>query len=118
MSRTHILQNTRESAVRREEFHRLLKGWLDESLGRSIGDPEGHAGPAWLWVRHGGSRYYLSAHSTREGVRRYLELVEAGGGDPHWTPTDATPEVRERVAVGPEEETVEGFEFYLHLPTR
>lgn len=118
MKESHIHQNTRESAVRREEFHALLRSWLEESFSPSIGDPESHAGPAWLWVRHGGDRYYLASDSTREGVARYLELVGESGGDPVWSTVTSVPGVRDRVAVGSPGETIQGFEFFLHLPPR
>ena len=33
-------QNTRESALRREEFHQTLQHWLDESFDNFVGDPD------------------------------------------------------------------------------
>jgi hypothetical protein len=111
-------QNTRESAIRREEFHAVLQTWLDESLDNYVGDPGHHAGPAWLWVRHGGDHFYLNAETTRAGVRRYLRAVTESGGDPAWTMERSIAGVRERVAVGKDRQIIEGFEFYRHVPTR
>ena len=111
-------QNTRESALRREEFHQTLQHWLDESFDNFVGDPDSHAGPAWLWVRHGGSHFHLDAGSTRAGVRRYLRVVADNGGDVHWftpAPETGTPC---RVAVGPERQVIEGFEFHRHHGNR
>lgn len=113
-----LQQNTRESAIRREDFHRALRTWLDESLDDRIGDPESHAGNAWLWVRHGGDHYYLNADTTRDGIRRYVRLVADDGGDPDWTMKDSEEGVRERVAVGRDRRIIDGFEFYRHLPSR
>jgi len=110
-------QNTRESALRREEFHTALQHWLDESFDNHAGEVNSHAGPAWLWVRHGGEHYYLAANSTRAGIRAYLHLVKEAGGDPAWTPA-SSPRVRDRVAVGPGRQIVVGFEFYRHAQSR
>lgn len=111
-------QNTRESALRREDFHQALKHWLDESYDSRVGDADSHAGPAWLWVRHGGNHYYLNAGSTREGVRSYLRAVAENDGDPKWSMQPADEESRERVAVGDAGEVIDGFEFYRHVPRR
>jgi hypothetical protein len=111
-------QNTRESALRREAFHQVLQTWLDESFDAYIGDPQSHAGMAWLWVRHGGSHFYLNADSTRTGIRHYLHLVEENSGEPDWVLQNSIPGVRDRVAVGPNRQVIEGFEFYRHVPTR
>jgi hypothetical protein len=118
LTESYLRQNTRESAVRREEFHALLRAWLDESFRSCVGDPESHAGPAWLWVRHGGDRYYLSSDSTRAGVAAYLELVDESGGEPVWSTVSSVAGIRDRVGVGPLGEAIEGFGFFRHLPTR
>ena len=111
-------QNTRESALRREEFHRALRVWLDDSFDDLVGDPGSHAGTAWLWVRHGGDRYYLQANSRRAGIRQYINLVEESKGDPDWALTGQTGEDRERVAIGRNREMIDGFEFYRHASQR
>jgi len=113
-----LKQNTRESAIRREEFHDLLREWLDESLENRVGEAESHAGNAWLWVRHGGDHYFLDSTSTRAGVRQYIQLVNESRGDPEWSMLSSMPDVRERVAVGRGRRIIEGFEFYRHLPER
>jgi hypothetical protein len=118
INESHIRQNTRESAVRREEFHDLLRSWVNDSFNSSVGDPESHAGPAWLWVRHGGKRYYLRSDSTRAGVARYLKMVDESAGDPVWSTVPSVREVRDRVTVGPSGEVIPGFEFFLHSATR
>jgi hypothetical protein len=111
-------QNTRESAIRREEFHQLLQDWLDDSFDNRIGDPESHAGTAWLWVRHGGDHFYLNAGSTRAGIREYVNQVTGSRGDPEWSTPSQEAGVRERVAVGRSRRIIDGFEFYRHLPER
>jgi len=113
-----LAQNTRESALRREEFHAVLQNWLDQSFDARAGEADSHAGPAWLWVRHGGAHYYLSAASTRAGIREYLRLVRNAGGDPEWSLEDSLPGTRDRVAVGPDHRIVDGFEFYRHVAGR
>jgi hypothetical protein len=111
-------QNTRESAIRREEFHTLLRTWLDDSLDDVVGDAESHAGGAWLWVRHGGDHFYLSAGTSRAGVRQYIRLVDEAEGDPEWAMQNAPAGVRDRVAVGRSRQIIDGFEFYRHVPGR
>jgi hypothetical protein len=107
-----IQHNTRESAIRREEFHAELRAWLDDSLEGTVGDPTAYGGPAWLWVRHGGSTFYLDAESGRDGVRSYLRMVEAEGGDPDWTVVEDADSGVERVGFGPRCEQIPGFLFY------
>lgn len=111
-------QNTRESAVRREEFHQTLQTWLDDSLDYRIGDTGSHAGLAWFWVRHGGDHFYLNADSNRAGIRQYLRVVMANAGDASWSMRNSVPGIRDRVAVGPRSEIIDGFEFYRHVPAR
>jgi hypothetical protein len=113
-----LRQNTRESAVRREEFHNVLRAWLDESLEDRVGDSESHAGSAWLWVRHAGDHFYLKADSNRAGIREYIRVVEENRGDPEWSLQNTAPGVRDRVAVGRSRKVIDGFEFYRHLPAR
>jgi hypothetical protein len=109
-----LMHNTRESALRRDVFHEVLRLWLDESLDAHIGDSETHAGPAWLWVRHGGSHFYLHANATRAGVRAYLREVTVAEGEVEWRPLASASPLGERVAVGDCLATIDGFELYLH----
>ena len=111
-------QNTRESALRREDFHQALKHWLDESYDSRVGDADSHAGPAWLWVRHGGHHYYLAAASTRDGIREYMRLVSSARGDPDWLPRRSRSKLRTRVVFGRERRLIDGFEFFQHLAAR
>ena len=113
-----IRQNTRESAIRREEFHRVLQEWLDETFEQHVGDEDVHAGPAWLWVRHGGDHYYLHARSTRAGVREYLRIARSSNGDVQWNDQPDSSSLRARVTVGDDRRTIDGFEFFRHLPQR
>ena len=113
-----LRQNTRESALRREEFHEVLQAWLDDSFDDCIGDPRSHAGLAWIWVRHAGGHFYLNADSTRIGIRQYLHVVEENHGDPDWALQGSVPGIRDRVAVGDSHQVIEGFEFYRHVPDR
>lgn len=113
-----LQQNTRESALRREEFHDALKAWLDDSFDDRAGDPDSHAGMAWLWVRHGGEHYYLRSDSTRDGIRSYLRAVEESRGDPDWRTPSQADDFRDRVSVGRDGRVIDGFEFFRHVPAR
>jgi hypothetical protein len=113
-----IKHNTRESAIRRDEFHEVLRAWLDESFDDQVGDAGNHAGPAWLWVRHGGEHYYLHASSTRSGIREYLRSVAEADREIDWQVPGSGSELRDRVTIGPTGHNIEGFEFYRHVPRR
>jgi hypothetical protein len=113
-----IMHNTRESAVRRDVFHEVLQAWLDDSFDASVGDVENHAGPAWLWVRHGGEHFYLHATATRSGVREYLRIVSGTDGEIEWDAATETAPTNGRVAIGPARTMIDGFELYRHLPRR
>jgi hypothetical protein len=112
-----IMRNTRESALRRDEFHRALQSWLDESFDDRVGDPATHAGPEWLWVRHGGDHFYLHAGATRTGIRNYLRVAVDSSGDADWH-VSSTSGARDRVRVGAGRQIIEGFDFYRHVPGR
>ena len=112
-----MVQNTRESAIDREQFHQLLRSWLDESFDNRIGE-ESHSGSAWLWVRHGGDHFYLDADSTRAGIRRYLAVVDQSRGDPEWFTNHSNGEARDRVSIGRDRQIIAGFDFYRHVPRR
>jgi hypothetical protein len=111
-------QNTRESAVRREDFHEILRNWLDDSLDDQVGDPDNHAGQAWLWVRHGGDHFYLDGASNRAGVRSYVRLVDKAGGDLEWTIHREEATSRDRIAIGRDRKFIDGFDFFRHTPER
>lgn len=113
-----LMQNTRESALRREEFHEVLKAWLDDSFDDRATDADSHAGTAWLWVRHGGAHFYLAATSTRSGIRAYIRLVDSAAGNPDWSALPTGDPTRERVAFDRDGLTIDGFDFYEYMPQR
>jgi phage terminase large subunit-like protein len=113
-----IMHNTRESAIRRDEFHRVLQDWLDETFDDAAGDADNYAGSAWLWVRHGGKYFYLDASATRGGVREYLRIVAGGRGEVEWQLASPTSALCDRITVGPARTSIEGFNFYRHGPRR
>jgi hypothetical protein len=113
-----ILHNTRESAIRRDEFHHVLQEWLDETFDTYAGEEDSHAGSAWLWVRHGGDHFYLDAGTTRDGVREYLRAVAGSAGETDWQTHDSGSDLCQRVTVGPQRTIIEGFEFFRHRPRR
>jgi hypothetical protein len=104
--------------TRRDAFHQILQAWLDESFDNQVGDAGNHAGPAWLWVRHSGEHFYLDASATRCGIRNYLRFVDAARGEVDWQLLRFGDPLRERVTIGPTGMTIEGFEFYRHVPRR
>jgi phage terminase large subunit-like protein len=113
-----ITPNTRESAIRRDEFHRVLQAWLDDTFDDRAGDVDSHAGSAWLWVRHRGEHYYLDAAATRDGIREYLRTVRTGSGEVEWQTDDSASDPRELVTIGRARTHIDGLELYRHVPRR
>jgi hypothetical protein len=113
-----MMHNTRESAIRRDEFHRILQEWLDDTFEEHVGEAEHHAGSAWLWVRHGGEHYYLDAAATRSGIREYLRMVSASTGEIPWQTVKSQTGQRDVVNVGTRVTPIEGLELYRHVPRR
>lgn len=113
-----MMRNTRESAIRRDEFHQVLQDWLDDSFDDRVGEDDSHAGSAWLWVRHGGDHFYLHADSTRSGIREYLRSVAAANGEVDWHVQNSDSDVRDPVTIGRARQEIDGFDFYRHVPRR
>jgi hypothetical protein len=77
---TRIPKGTR--CASKIEFERLLRSWYDETDERTLGDA-GVGVTTWIVVSVGGRDVRVHADTTRDAVRRYLELVaERGPGLP------------------------------------
>ena len=106
-------RNSRESPLKRPEFHAALGEFLDS--GRpTVGDAK-FGQTAWVCVKHLGNRYYLNSDTSAEGVAAYLELVEAHGQDLKWSAIDNARGRANKAAFGPDQAIVEGFYLYRQL---
>ena len=60
-----------------DELVNLLGEWLKTNE-RTIGDVGSYGGKAWIHVRTPGGDFVLNADTTRDGVRRFIELHRQG----------------------------------------
>ncbi|HEX2189715.1 MAG TPA: hypothetical protein VHG51_12490 [Longimicrobiaceae bacterium] len=100
---------SRTEPLSRSAFHARLRDWYEEAFdGDSVGDSSSYGGRPWVWVRHGGSLYVLSADTTYEGVGEYVDLLDAYGDGLAWA---AAPGAREpgALAFGPERRVLDAF---------
>jgi len=68
----------------KEDFNRLLKFWVQRSVGNTIGDPDKHSGnTVIIWVRISDRLYKVNADTSRKGVKKYLENYS--NGNTNWT---------------------------------
>jgi hypothetical protein len=69
----------------KEALAELLRGWYDGTAERTIGDVGNHPGvTTWVRARAGGHDVRIHADTTRDAVRRYLELVGQYGPNLPW----------------------------------
>jgi hypothetical protein len=67
----------------KHEFERLLVRWYTETSENTLGDPTSGVA-TWITVRVADLEVYVHADTNREGVRRYLELVDQLGPGLRW----------------------------------
>jgi hypothetical protein len=107
---------SRRSPLPRDEFHAALRAWhADAPDGEviretSTSDEDLYDGDDWVWVKHLGNRFYLHADTTRAGIERYLQILDAEGETIRWS---AAPGTGDRpVSVGADGEVIEEFRLY------
>lgn len=70
------------------EFEQLLRRWYDETDERTLGDLGSYPGVTpWIFVKTGGHEVRAHADTSRDAVRRYLELVAERGPGLAWQVT-------------------------------
>ena len=110
----HLPPCTASEPDPRDEFERKLREWYAASEPRdTVGPPANYPGRGWVFALEFGRRFRLHADSTREGVGRYLELLELYPGMDWWVGVNERGG-KNKVSFGPEREVIPGFYFYEH----
>jgi hypothetical protein len=108
-----VERNTKESALKREEFHERLRAWQAHAdVGDEVAGGQAHARAPWVWVKHLGNRYYLHADASYEGVTEYLALVERHGESMRWSVLENERGNLNKAAFGPDQDVIPGFYLY------
>jgi len=68
-----------------------------------------------VWVKQLGWRYYLNADTTRDGVVKYIRLLDEAGGKLSWSVVPNERGVESKVAFGKERIVIPGFYLYRKL---
>jgi hypothetical protein len=101
------------SAVSRSAFDAILAEWFQTGENQ-IGDAD-HGITAWVHVREGDDVFRLNSDTTREGVERYLQLVRQYEDRLEWSVVENERGNMNKVAFGPEAETIRYFYLYKCL---
>lgn len=97
--------------ISRYEFHIRLREWLDKTTELSIGGSDVGV-QAWIVIRDREHKFQLNADTKREGVEKYLGLVNKYGDDLDWTPTVGRGGSKNAIAFGPDQIRPRYFYFY------
>lgn len=69
----------------KQKFADILRRWYENTNEDTIGDLRSHYGvTTWMTVSASGHRCVVHADTSRDAIRRYLELVEDHGPDLSW----------------------------------
>ena len=106
-------RNTKESALKREQFHEELRDWFQNAApGDEIAGGAAHPRAPWVWAKHLGNRYYLHADTSYEGVAGYLRLLDMHGEALRWSVIENERGNLNKAAFGPDQEVFSGFYLY------
>lgn len=100
-------------AIGREEFHHVLKDWIENSDEDIIGDPAEPGVKAWIHTKEPGRLFRLHADTPRHAVENYLELVARQREDVEWVVVPNNRGKLNAVAFGPKLERVKSLYLYL-----
>ena len=107
-----IAQNTR--CPSKQVFTQLLRQWYEHTNESVIGGAARRGQTAWLWVNVGAYECHLNADTMREGVRKYLELVDRHGVDAAWhVRLNQRGENINKIHFGPDANRIPGFYLYV-----
>lgn len=107
-----IPQNTRRNS--QQDFADLLRQWYDHTTESVMGDSALQKRTPWLWVQVGAYRCHLNADTKRQGVRKYLELVDRYTPDMAW-PVRLNQQGKNinKICFGSDAERIRGFYLYV-----
>lgn len=99
------------------EFAELLRGWYDSTDEKTIGDLTAVTGvTTWVTVRTGGRDFRVHADTSRDGIRRYLELVGLHGPTLAWHVEPSRSGNINKVCVEPDKSPTKGLFVYATTP--
>ncbi len=112
-----IPRMSRNEAINRGEFYRLLDRWLRLTNEQTIGEAGVVQGRTpWVWILVGGRECRLHADTKREGVAALLDLWRASP-NLEWHVVANQRGRFNKVAIGDEKIVIPGLFLYLHEPT-
>jgi hypothetical protein len=95
------------------EFAELLRRWYDSTEEKTIGDLNVVKGvTTWVTVRTGGRDFRVHADTTRDGIRRYLELAGLHGPTLAWYVEPSRTGKINKVCVEPDRSATKGIFIY------
>jgi len=106
-------QAPRSHAVSRAEFHRRLRSWLDDTDESIVGPNDVPGVTPWLHVRDNDRLFALHADTTRDAVRRYMDLVSLHGDELKWEVTTSRRGNPTALLYGPQGVRHTPFYFYV-----
>lgn len=94
-----------------KKFNEFLEVWFREKKSDTIGQ----FGIEFIQIKGKENWYRLGGKTKREGVERYLYLLQDYDDDLEWTIViNEHGIVKNKVAFGPHKEVIEGFYLYLY----
>jgi hypothetical protein len=96
---------SKDQALERVAFEAALREWASRVR------PKQEMGIS-IWVKDGAQRYRLNSDATREGVQRYLALVDEHQGQLAWHVGPSNTGTQSKVVFGPDRLSVTRFPLY------
>jgi len=107
-----IAKNTR--CTSKQEFTQRLQQWYDHTTEHVIGISASRKQTAWMWVQVGLYECHLNADTNRDGIRKYLQLVDHHNPDAQWhVRLNQKGENINKIHFGPDAERIRGFYLYV-----
>jgi hypothetical protein len=97
------------------DFNNALQKWYEETAEKTIGNHE-YNQSSWLFVELGGYKFHLNSDSKREGVAKYLKLVERYSDNLPWQIVQNNRGKINKVTFGEEKLKIAGFYLYITKP--
>lgn len=100
------------------EFEHLIRQWYDETLENTLGDLTKYPGVTpWIFVRTSGRDVRVHADTSRDAVRRYLELLGESGTSLSWQVRRGARGTLNKVCVEPDGSPTKGLFLYTVEPS-
>mgnify|MGYP000737109970 CR=1 FL=1 len=104
--------NKKSSPMTKDQFHKWLKNWYNNSTEKTISDYGNHGQPAYLHIKDGGNLFHLNADTQRIGVEAYLKLLDTEN-DLLWSVVLNKNMKMNKIAFGENKKIIKGFYLYI-----